>query len=78
MVTAVPLLLFAGAARRLPYSTLGLIQYVAPTIGFVLAITFFGETMTLAHAICFACIWTGLAIFAIHGTIAARRRRVAA
>jgi chloramphenicol-sensitive protein RarD len=74
VVTATPLLLFAGAARRLPYSTLGLLQYVAPTLQFALAITFFGETMTLAHAICFALIWTGLAIFALHGTIAARRR----
>jgi chloramphenicol-sensitive protein RarD len=78
VVTAVPLLLFAGAARRLPYSTLGLIQYLAPTMQFVLAVSFFGETMTTAHAICFACIWTGLAIFAIHGTIAARSRRLAA
>lgn len=78
VVSGIPLLLFAGAARRLPYSTLGLLQYIAPTISFILAVTFFGEAMTLAHAICFACIWTGLAIFAIHGTIAARRRRVAA
>ncbi len=78
LVTAIPLLMFAGAARRLPYSTLGLLQYVAPTIGFILAITFFGEAMTPSHAICFACIWTGLAIFAVHGSIAARRRRVTA
>lgn len=78
IVTAIPLLLFAGAARRLPYSTLGLLQYIAPTMGFISAITFFGEAMTLAHAICFACIWTGLAIVAIHGTLIARRRRVLA
>jgi chloramphenicol-sensitive protein RarD len=77
VVTAVPLLLFAGAARRLPLSTLGLLQYLAPTIGFILAISFFGEKMTIAHMICFACIWTGLAIFGVHGTIAARRRRAA-
>jgi len=77
VVTAVPLLLFAAAARRLPYSTLGLLQYLAPTIGFILAITFFGETMTAAHMICFAFIWTGLIIFGAHGTIAARRRRLA-
>lgn len=76
-VTAVPLLLFAGAARRLPYSTLGLIQYLAPTMQFVLAITFFGETMTMSHAICFALIWTGLIIYAGHGVIAARRRHLA-
>ena len=77
VVTAVPLLLFAGAARRLPYSTLGLLQYLAPTIGFLLAISFFGETMTTAHMICFAFIWTGLTIVGVHGTIAARHRRLA-
>ena len=77
IVTATPLLLFAAAARRLPYSTLGLLQYLAPTMQFVLAITFFGERMTLAHAICFALIWTGLAVYAVSGTISARRRRLA-
>lgn len=77
VVTATPLLLFAGAARRLPYSTLGLLQYLAPTMQFVLAITFFGEHMTAAHAICFALIWAGLIVYAVHGTIAARRRRLA-
>ncbi|MCW4463067.1 EamA family transporter RarD [Sphingomonas sp. BT-65] len=77
IVTATPLLLFAAAARRLPYSTLGLLQYLAPTMQFVLAITFFGETMTMAHAICFALIWTGLAVYAVGGIIAARRGRAA-
>lgn len=73
-ITATPLLLFASAARRLPYSTLGLLQYVAPTLQFLLAISFFGERMTLAHGICFGFIWTGLAIFALHGSFGARRR----
>lgn len=63
VVTAVPLLLFAAAARRLPYSTLGLLQYLAPTLQFALAITLFGEKMTSAHAICFGLIWLGLAVF---------------
>lgn len=62
-VTAVPLLLFAGAARLLPYSTLGLLQYLAPTLQFLLAITVFGEAMTTAHIVCFALIWLGLALY---------------
>jgi len=62
-VTAVPLLLFAGAARLLPYSTLGLLQYLAPTLQFLLAITVFGEVMTLSHIVCFALIWSGLALY---------------
>lgn len=64
-VTAVPLLLFAGAARRLPYSTLGLLQYLAPTLQFLLAITVFGESMTTAHIVCFALIWSGLALYVL-------------
>jgi chloramphenicol-sensitive protein RarD len=64
-VTAVPLLLFAGAARLLPYSTLGLLQYLAPTLQFVLAITVFGEAMTPSHIVCFALIWAGLALYVL-------------
>lgn len=75
VITAVPLLLFAAGARRLPYSTMGLLQYIAPTIQFLLAITLFGERVTPAHAICFALIWTGLAIYVL-GSMRARRVRM--
>lgn len=67
IVTAVPLLLFAAAARRLRYSTLGLLQYIAPTIQFLLAVLVFGERLTTAHLICFALIWSGLVIYAADG-----------
>ena len=66
-VTAIPLLLFTAAARRLPYSTLGFLQYVAPSIQFLLAVLVFGEPLTTAHMICFALIWTALAIFIVEG-----------
>lgn len=62
-VTAGPLLWFTAAARRLPYSTLGFLQYIGPTMQFFCAVVLFGEHMTRAHAICFAAIWTALAIF---------------
>lgn len=61
-VTVVPLVLFALAARRLRLSTLGFLQYIGPTLQFALGI-YYGETFTLAHAICFGLIWTALAIF---------------
>lgn len=67
VVTALPLLLFAAAARRLRYATLGLLQYIAPTIQFLLAVLVFGEPLTTAHLICFAAIWTGLAVYAADG-----------
>jgi chloramphenicol-sensitive protein RarD len=75
VVTATPLLLFAAGARRLPYSTLGLLQYVAPTIQFLLAVLTYGEPLTTAHIFCFVLIWSGLAIFAFDGL---RRSRQAA
>ena len=48
-VTAIPLLLFTAAAKRLPYSTLGFLQYVAPSLQFLLAVLVFGEPLTTAH-----------------------------
>ncbi len=62
VVTAVPLLLFAAAARRLRFSTLGLLQYLAPTIQFLLAVIAFGEPLDPAMMITFTLIWAGLAI----------------
>lgn len=62
-VTALPLLWFGSAARRLPLSLLGLFQYIAPSIGFVLAVFLYGEAFSSAHAIAFSCIWCALALF---------------
>ena len=76
-VTAIPLLMFTGAARRLPYSTLGFLQYVAPSLQFLLAVLAFGEPLTTAHLICFAAIWTALAIFSFEGLRSARQPRPA-
>ncbi|MGQ0659921.1 EamA family transporter RarD [Sphingosinicella sp.] len=75
VITSVPLLLFTGAARRLPYSTLGFLQYIAPTLQFLIGV-FYGEPLTTAHLICFGAIWTALALVAIDGWRAARRARV--
>jgi chloramphenicol-sensitive protein RarD len=74
-ITAIPLLLFTGAARRLPYSTLGFLQYIAPSLQFLLAVAVYGERFTLAHALCFGAIWTALAIFAFEGVRMARISR---
>jgi chloramphenicol-sensitive protein RarD len=71
-ITAAPLLLFAAAAKRLRYATLGLLQYIAPTLQFLQAWLLFGETLTTIHLITFGCIWTGLALYAIDGLRSAR------
>ena len=63
IITATPLLLFGRAARILPLSTLGLIQYLSPTLVFFQAIFLFGEALEPARLAAFACIWTGLALY---------------
>lgn len=77
-LTAIPLLLFNAAAKRLPYSTLGFLQYLAPTLQFLLAVAVYGEVLTIAHMVCFAAIWTALAIFAGEGLRVGRARARAA
>jgi chloramphenicol-sensitive protein RarD len=77
-LTAIPLLLFTAAAKRLPYSTLGFLQYVAPSIQFLLAVLVFDEPLTAAHLACFAAIWLALAIFVGEGLRAGRAARSAA
>ena len=63
VVTAIPLLLFAIAARRMDYSALGFIQFIAPTIVFLLGISVFGEQLLPIQLASFLLIWTALAIF---------------
>lgn len=63
VVTAVPLLLFAIAARRMPYSRLGFFQFLAPSIVFVLGLTVFEQPLAPIQAASFACIWLAAAIF---------------
>ncbi|HEX8446493.1 MAG TPA: EamA family transporter RarD [Sphingomonas sp.] len=64
VVTALPLLMFAAAARRMRYATLGLFQYVAPTLQFLEAVWLFGEPLRPVHLVTFGCIWTGCALYA--------------
>lgn len=62
-VTAIPLLLFAIGARRLPLNVMGFLQYLAPTLTFLLAVFVYGEPMNMARLASFVLIWIGLAIF---------------
>jgi chloramphenicol-sensitive protein RarD len=64
IISTIPLLCFTAAARRLPYSTVGMLQFIAPTLQFLLAVGLYGEPFTRAHAIAFGAIWTALALYA--------------
>lgn len=72
IITAVPLLLFAIAARRMDYSTLGMIQYLAPTIVFFLGLFVFDEPLNTGQLACFVLIWSAIAVF-LWDMIARRR-----
>lgn len=63
VLTAVPLMLFAVAARHLPLSTLGFLQYLAPSLNFLLAVFLFGEPFDTGQLVGFALIWLGLAVY---------------
>lgn len=76
--TAIPLLLFSAAARRMPYATLGLLQYIAPTMSFLEAVLIFGEPLRPVHVATFALIWTGCGLYAWDSLRSAQRERVAA
>lgn len=76
VVTALPLLLFTAATKRMPYSTIGLFQYIGPTLQFLQAVLLFGEPFSELHLFTFACIWTGLAVFAFDGVRTARQTAV--
>jgi len=63
IATAVPLLLFASAARRLRLATIGFLQYITPTMHFLLAVLLYKEPFTQAHLASFLCIWGGLCCY---------------
>jgi chloramphenicol-sensitive protein RarD len=64
-VTAIPLLLFVNAARRLPLTIVGFLQYLAPSLQFGLAVLAFGETLEPLKLAAFGLVWAGLVVFSL-------------
>jgi chloramphenicol-sensitive protein RarD len=75
-VTAVPLLLFGAAARRIPLTTLGTLQYLAPTLQFLLGVVVYGEVMPAERWVGFGLVWVALVVFTVD-LVRSRPRRVA-
>ena len=76
-LTTLPLLLFSFAARKLPLATLGLLQYLSPSIQFVLGVWLFRESFTTLRAVGFGMIWIALALYSADGWRVSRRLREA-
>ncbi len=72
--TALPLLWFAKAVRRLSLSTIGLLQYSSPSLQLLVGVFLFGEEFTRTHAVVFACIWSGLALISARAVLVAAGR----
>lgn len=77
VITAVPLLFFGASARRLPMTTIGLLQYFAPLLQFVLALLVFQEVMTTARWIGFGVVWVALLVLTVDVLRTTRRNSVA-
>lgn len=77
IITAVPLLFFAAAARRIPLSTVGIMQYIAPTLQFSIGVWLYHESFTQTRLIGFSMIWSALIIYTID-SINTRRHRTRA
>ena len=77
-ITAIPLLLFAAGARRLPLAVLGLLQYIAPTGQLLIGVWVFHESFSQERMLGFLVIWTALALYAAEGLWNSRRARLAA
>lgn len=73
-VTLVPLVSFNAAARHLPYTTLGFLQYLAPTLVLLQAVLLFGEHLSSATLVAFMFIWAGLALYSVDAWLSLRKR----
>ena len=72
-VTVIPLLCFAIAARRLTLTTVGFMQFLAPTLQFLTGL-YYGEVLTTAHLVCFGCIWLAVLLFSADAVRASRKK----
>ena len=76
-ITVVPLLCFAIAAKRVSLTTIGFLQFLAPTLQFLVGV-YYGEPLTPARIVCFVCIWTAVAVFSFDALRGSRKRPLTA
>ena len=78
IATALPLLLFAYAARKVTLATVGVLQYIAPTLQFLLGVWVYGETFAATRMIGFGAVWIALVLYSLEGVIERRREKTTA
>ena len=77
-LTATPLLLFTAAVKKMNLSTIGLLQFLAPTLQFLIGVFLYREPLTTSHMICFGLIWTSLALFSADSIFGGSAKRAPA
>ena len=77
-MTTIPLLFFASAVQRIPLSLLGVLQYIAPTMQFLLGVLLYREPFTPAQFVGFAIVWAALIVLGVDGFLVHRRGLVSA
>lgn len=75
IVTSLPLIAFAAGARRLSLTLIGLLQYIGPSIAFLIAVFYYDEPMNMERLTTFILIWIALALFSIEGLLVQRKKR---
>jgi chloramphenicol-sensitive protein RarD len=75
-ITTLPLVLFAAAVQRIPLSAIGILQFIAPTVQFVLGVMVYREPFTVQKLVGFALVWMAVVLFGTEGIVANRRRSV--
>jgi chloramphenicol-sensitive protein RarD len=75
VVTTIPLLMFASAAKRIPLTMVGIMQYIAPTLQFLLGVLIYKEPFTTTSLIGFSFVWIALIVFWVEGVMARRARK---
>ena len=73
VATGLPLLLFSAAAQKIPLTTLGILQYIAPTLQFLLGVFLYGEAFNQARLFGFSLIWLALIIYSIENVVERRK-----
>jgi chloramphenicol-sensitive protein RarD len=74
LITAIPLLMFGSAARSIPLSMVGLLQYIAPTCQFLLGVLVYNEPFSAARLVGFMIIWTALVILWVEGYLYRKKK----
>ena len=77
VTTAIPLMLFGAAAIRIPLTTIGLLQYLAPIMQFLIGVLLYDEPMPASRLAGFALVWLALIVFTVDAVRSSRRTRLA-